>query len=213
MTGLRTLAVSLLSVGILQVPAAVRADTIVGGISFDDTAFADVLLDSFRSFAISSGPFSPSLLESVLVGSNTRDYAFSNSPGAFVKLGFTDNFLVNGTGADLALFAVVSRDPFTLTVGELRLVFPTVETDNPRLNVALIDLSAFGLAPGTRLRQIFVGGDPGFPVFTVVPPLTAAGAINSAPVPEPASLLLLGVGLSGIAFQRLRRRYRPSRER
>jgi hypothetical protein len=185
---------------------APRADAtvIVGGLAFDDDAFADVLLGSSGSYTLGGA----GTLQDQLVGTNVADYAFSYSPGAFVLLGFTDNTVVNGTGSDLALFELGIPDTLTLTIGGTTFSYLTVGTGFSAggfaLNVALIDLSDFGLAFGSSVDQIRLGLDTVGSTGTV-PSLTAAGALNSGdPVPEPGTLLLLGSGIATLVARRRR---------
>jgi hypothetical protein len=129
-----------------------------------------------------------------------------------VRLGFTDNALVNGSGDDLAIFEVDIADSFlvSLTVGgETRTYASTYTGQNSsgfKINVAMVNLDDFGVAPGTVLDSVVIGlslvtgGDnPGTPSLSLV------GAINSASIPDGASTLTLA-GISALALVGLSRR-------
>lgn len=185
-----------------------QAATIVGGISFDDHAFADRLVSSVGTFSTSPGTG----LEAALVGSSTLDYAFSFSPNAELVMAFDDNVVVNGAGNDLAIFELGVNDSFGLSIGGLTRTFTTHSTGFfnglSSINVALIDLSLFGLAPGAAISQVRV-----FPMLNgatgSVPSFTVFGALHTqpgaAPVPEPTTLVLLGGAFMGLALRRRQR--------
>jgi hypothetical protein len=207
MTRLPPLPVVLLTALLSLGAGSARADIVVGGISFADNAFADVLLNSSGSFTISGAPN----LEAAITGSDVNSYAFSFSPGAFVELGFTDNVLVNGLGADLAIFELGVPDTVAVTIGATTLSYLTVFTGFSAggfdLNVALINLDDFGVAPGATLTSNVIGLD--IQGSGTVPSLAAVGALNSAnaEVPEPASLALWSIlGTAGIAAWRRKRK-------
>ncbi|MDY7012496.1 MAG: hypothetical protein SVX43_02645 [Cyanobacteriota bacterium] len=79
--------------------APANAAIIVGGISFDDNAFADSIISA--NFSGSIFP-SGNTLQEALLGSNINSHA-DTSPGNFFELGFEDNFVLNGPGNDLAV--------------------------------------------------------------------------------------------------------------
>ena len=74
--------------------------TTIGGIDFDDDAFADTLISSAGSFTTAGGS-----LATVLTDKSAGSYAFSFDRVAYAELGFTDNVVTNGPGADLAIFS------------------------------------------------------------------------------------------------------------
>lgn len=183
-----------------------QAVTTIGGINFDDNAFADALYYSAGSFTTSGGS-----LASVLTDKNPGTYAFSWTPGANVMLGFTDNAVYNGAGADLAIFELGVPDTVVVNFGTQSQSFLTTYTGYSaggyNLNVALVDFSSFGIAYGANLPYQSIG------LSTVaaggtVPSLSLVGALHTAaPVPEPETyaLMLLGIGAVGLG-SRLRKR-------
>ena len=186
-------------------PAA--AATVLGGISFDDSAFADSLVGSTGSWNLSSGT-----LASVMTGADPNDYGFcfGGPRVCTLTLAFTDNVAVNGLGADLAIFELGAPDSFELTIGATTLNYLTAPTGDSAggfsLNAALIDLNDFGLAPLATVSSFTVGSIENETTAS----FTAFGAFNNGipPVPEPATaaqLALGGLALGLAAWARRRR--------
>src|SRR5688572_17865544 len=158
----------------------------IGGIDFQDNAFADSLISSSGSFTHPDGT-----LAQVLTDNDPGTYAFSHDAGGYVELGFTDNDLVNGPGPDLAIFELDVPNAFkvSLTIGGTTISYPSFATGDlagfppGSLNLTLVDLSDFGVSSGAFLDRIVIGLDVG--VFvpgrgTIVPTLSLVGAINNA---------------------------------
>ena len=183
------------------------ATTTVARINFQDNAFADTVLASFGSYTLGAA----STLQAAVTGAGLDKYAYSSTPGACIELGFTDNFLVNGPGNDLALFEFGMPDSFriSLTLGGVSHNYLCARTglfgagplSGNSVTVAQVNLDDFGLAPGTQLSSIVVGMDLVSRNGTM-PSLSVVGALNSEPVPEPSPVLLLASGLAARFFRR-----------
>jgi len=163
----------------------------------------------------------PATLEEALVGSILTDAGVSFDSFSFVQLGFTDNRVINGPGADLAFFEIGFPDSSPIAVALAPSMNPAdfrvydvvatgfqLSTQFQAINVARVDLSDFGLAEGAVLDSITVGlyarlAVPGNPEG-LPPDFTAVGALNSAAVPEPVTAALLSSALGGLLLARKR---------
>lgn len=224
----RPICTALVALAALAGPA--QAETIpLAGYNFESYAFADTVVSSFTSdpedgaFFVSSllGGVSPVTLEQAVVGPYAGDFVFADA-FSYIQLGFTDNVLRNGPGADLLLvesglvldrFAVSLAPSFaTAAFREYQTTFTGTyfgaATDVNRLNAASVDLSAFGVPEGAELTSITVGLYPRTQdllgqtrvSFTAAAALYPdAAASNPNPVPAPPSLVLVliagGVGV------------------
>jgi hypothetical protein len=198
----------------------VNASIIVGPYIFDDLAFADdaTQIDA-GTITLFGGAVS---LDDALTGhSPTKgivNIGIAGNANLF-QLDFTDLMAVNGAGADIVLFdARFSADPYSIAVrtagGGLSAFLPHGVAAQVATGVAgpggsflfgiEIDISAYGLAPGTIVDAIQfsaltnangnVEGDPAM-----------AAVLNGASAPEPGALLLVGLGLAGLALSRRRK--------
>ena len=108
-------------------PGLAHASIVVGGITFDDNAFADTLISSSGDYTVGGNT---SDLTTAVVGSDVDNFAFSFSPSTYLQLGYTDNVIVNGAGDDVALFELGVPDTFkfSLTIGGVTKEYLTADT-------------------------------------------------------------------------------------
>jgi hypothetical protein len=193
----------------------------VGGFSFlaGEQAFAD---DASLVSGVITGA-NEETIRTVLVGSNIADsFNTGDSGGGIVEVRFTDNLVRNGSGTDLVIFELSGDKPagtpdpreiFAVSVfdGSTFSSFVTVtpiatgfpNPADPTLDVFAveIDIGSFGVPMGgttDRVRLHIFNANLG----SKSADLTALGALNSAPIPEPSTALLLAAGLAGLALRR-----------
>jgi len=196
--------IAILAVGMicLATSGQVSATTVVGGIAFDDNAFADELISATAGWTFGGGASS---LEDALVGSNPDDYAYAFGSNENVVLAFTDNAAINLSGEDLAIFELGTVESFDLavSVGGTTNTYSAVDTGymagGYHLLVVKIDLDDFSIPSGGLVDTIQLYPDP----FDIDPAdFTVIGALNN--VPEPGTFLLVGLG--GLVLLRKRRK-------
>jgi hypothetical protein len=211
--------------------AANGAPITVGGFTFTDgeAAFADDAFLVSGTIRMCGGGFPPATsIDVALSGSNVSDCANNNTgDSGIIEILFNDNSVVNGPGPDLVIFelsgplALGTPDPrerFELSVFDGTAFTPLQGFDpiatgfnscgDPSVCLDLfavaIDLGAFGLVDGAttgrlQLRIFDVG------LGTKSADITAVGALNSQPVPEPSTLALVLLGFVGMAMRYRRR--------
>ena len=182
--------------------------TMVAGVNFQDNAFADSLISSSGTYTLGGA----ASLSAAVTGSSLSKFATSATAGANLQLGFTDNYLVNGSGFDLALFELGTPSTFAVTIGGVTHNYTSAGTGFTTLiggttyavNEAQINLDDFGVASGAQLSTISIGMD----VTPNVPALSVVAALNSAPVtsqmvPDAGSTIsMLGLAVVGIGSLR-----------
>lgn len=221
MASKRLLCALLVSAGAASQPGV--ASQVVAGITFDDNAFADrVMSTDFTGLYSACSGFTATTLQDAIVGPNLNtwfdyghhdlvpgddgDYNSSAPPYQYVELGFTDNLIVNGPGADIVIFELGT--PNSIRVGLDKTSIQNayepgsvvVDVDAAYLPVrqysacdsvtaAYVDLSDLGVAAGDSVYRLFItsplmeNGDvawynPLYPNLGV-PEIAAVGALNS----------------------------------
>ncbi len=157
------------------------------GQSYPYTVYVDevVLFDQPSGSSSAGGPATDAL------GAPDGNHVSIDIPETLI-LAFTDNIAVNGAGNDIKIYQVVAGDSdVAVYAGNIldNLTYIATIDDNYEF-----DLDSFSL---DFVRYIkFVGLDNGgtSPGFD----LDAVEALNSAPVPIPGALYLLGPGLLGL---------------
>jgi hypothetical protein len=166
----------------LTTGATASAQTVtVGGFTFDANAGADnaVLLDG-SSVAFfdcnTSGSTILANLPGLTVDESAELVLTDGDMGTWIigkvlaDVSFTDNVVFNGPGPDLVVFEIGGVEDFNLAVFDpvtssltfsilyspavTAAPFACVDPANSPVNAAQIDLSDFGLAPGTRVESV-----------------------------------------------------------
>lgn len=209
---------------ILLLPMSIQsaqAVTVLHGFTFQDNAFADTLLSDPSGFTVSGAPDAAS----ALTGADTSSFAFNAMDGTGIKLGFTDNTVVNGPGVDLIVFElnVLAAEPIVATINgvqsapQAQLATGSVFPPNGTIHYTAWDLTDFGVAIGGSVSSVMLSGVCTavlVPVYSctqgalVASAFLAVGALNSGPavVPLPGAVWLLALGVLGLGMVGRRRR-------
>ncbi|MBM4017347.1 MAG: PEP-CTERM sorting domain-containing protein [Planctomycetes bacterium] len=185
-------------------PAHAQASIIKGPLTFQDAAFADAA--SMVTGGV--GYYNASTLQEALTGDNLASYVTDFDAGERLEIGFTDNWITNDPGPDLAIFEAMLPDEFSVAVfadghkmaslTEFRPFVPTPigTIDGLPMNAALVDLSDYGLPAGAVVTWILIRSDAS----------SSAEIAGAAALPEPAALALLGAGAAMLLAGRRRQR-------
>ncbi len=183
-----------------------HCDLIVGGLTFQDNAFADEVINSGGSLTTFAFDVpNAGTLPEVLTDTDTATFVIGGT-NAFVELGFVDNLVINGNGNDLAIFEQGGlADSFLLKINNITLQVDTSFTgefasDGREINVGLVDLDDYGILSGGSISSIFLDLEQ---ITDAPPAISLVGALNSdSVVPEPSTCVLSLIGLFGLALRK-----------
>jgi len=169
----------------------------VCGITFADYAFADDIGTYSGSWGATG-----TALRDLLIGTTVGDSAMSTDTAAYVNILFINNAIKNGTGADLAIFeesgtgsSGAAGCQLSITINGINKAYIPYWVSGTTY-VAYIDLTDFSVATNALISTLQIRGAASDPEYT------AFGAINTVFIPEPASLILLGIAGLFLTFGR-----------
>jgi hypothetical protein len=181
------------------------ADITIGGVTFADNAFADVVLDASPSGSgqflkeIAGGsqtitlPADFAILQAAVVGPDVSEWISLRTSQAHLTVGFTDLIPINGPGADIAIVEIGVTAAVAVTIEGVTQQMHSQAVGS--VNMIFIDLSDFGVA---QTSSVTVSSSD---IFNDI---AAFGVING--VPEPSSIVLGALGLIGLAAWGWRRK-------
>ena len=184
----------------------------IGGIEFPDgpVSFADAVVSYSPGSDVGSGWNNPNDALGVPNFSGSSN-ATSLGEGGELILRFTDNSLTTSGDAseDLWIFEMgAATEWFNVAISEDNVLY--IDLGDVLGQPTGIDIDAIpGVVAGNRYSYVRLRDIP--PDQTSFPygeaDIDAVGAISSAPpasIPEPTTLVLMGLGLAGIGYQRRR---------
>jgi hypothetical protein len=186
---------------LLGAPAGTRASIVKGPFTFANSAFADAanMVNGSVTFHGASN------LEEAVTGDFLGSFVQNFYAGEIFEVGFTDNYVYNGSGDDLVIFEEGLPNNLRVAVYANGHSAPTAYRsytpvalgilDGVPTTAAVVDLSDFGLPADAPVSWVLIQSDD---VNNVE--ISGIGALNS--VPEPATAALLGFA----ALALLRRR-------
>lgn len=178
----------------------------VGGINFADGAIADVLVSSsgnFTNYASTPSAISAAQLEADITDLSGGTWVQGVTGSETLDLDFSSRTLVNGVGADLAVFMVGNPVDVNVSLpglGTGTILYDGVYTGSDisyqgsvyALMVAMVDVTDFGVAAGAQFETVRI--DAYWPVSLV----GALNSVETTAVPVPAAVWLFGSGLLGL---------------
>jgi hypothetical protein len=207
------------------------ADVTVGGRTFADNAFADAASFPALNYLLWDGVTAnvennstdaakarAAMLDTPIGNPGLATSTFgacavgqTEAQCGVLTLSFSSVWVVNGAGADFTVFDINNPSDVKATINGVTLVRSSVlagTTPRPpalgtaawNLNATDFDLTDFGLAAGAKINSIDFHWGYG-ETTAIRNGFALVGAMNAAPIPEPASMLLLGMGVFGIAVR------------